>query len=495
MKENYDLTLTKDWHPDRFFIPAHAQQWPETFLMTAKRIGFHVSMWMCCDYDLLYEAERRAVSSGQDVERQGKKQFHPDAAEQDEHFTSDVLMDKITDPKEPWFNHLMKFVDQGISAFKLDGAFCVCEHPDRLWGAGLDVQMTDEQMHNLYPIIYNQQMTVGYSEHTHGLRPLVYTAGGGTGIQQFSATWSGDTGGGTGPLVSLMNHGLSGHSNTTVDMDIFSPAGIHFGFLQPWSQLCSWAYWRHPWYLGDELGPVFTFYTRLRSRLIPYIYSMAHVAANTGMPILRAMPLVFPDDPTSDSQLRQYMLGDAFLVGAFEESFHLPAGKWIDFWTGERYDGEQDFEYQKPAQRGGPLFLREGAIVPLGPAMDYWGQRPLDEIELHVFPAEHSQFVLTEDDGETLDYREGKVSETTHTCMQSGAKVLLEIKRSKSTFADIPQVRNYSIIIYLDRAPVKVVINGEETSATKWDGERKALLVQWNQTAEVNTLSLQITLS
>ncbi len=487
MEKRYDLSLEKNWHPERFALPSWADKGPDTFLSVAARMGFKISMWLCCDYDLLYEAERRvgelALPSS---EEKPEETFHADDFERDKHLNkSGMRMDQVTKPEEAWFEHLKKFVDQGISVFKLDGAYQVCDHPDRRWGAELPGGgMNDEEMHNLYPLLYNQQMTVGFKEHTGGRRPLVYSAGGYSGIQQFSATWTGDTGGGPGPLVGLLNLGMVGHSNTTVDMHVFSAEGIHFGFLQPWSQLNSWAYWRHPWLLGDELGPIFQFYARFRSRLVPYIYSLAHVAAQTGMPILRAMSLMYPEDAKSDSLLAQYMLGDAFLVGTFEKNFHLPAGRWIDFWTGERHDGLKDWEYQPPAGRGGALFLREGAIVPLGKQMDYWGQKLWDEIELHVFPAESSQFSLVEDDGVTLDYLNGIVTQTIYDCTKNDQEVCLKIGCSEGKYPGVPETKKYIILLYLDQSPESVLVNGEVREDVEWDGTRKVLCVEWTQNQE-----------
>lgn len=491
MEEHYDLSLDKKWHPGRFYLPDWAKSGPDTFLSAAKRMGFNISMWLCCDYDLLFEAERRVRKEQTASPSEKLASPHPDDFEKDEHFDAQIRMDKLTRPGEAWFEHLKKFVDQGITAFKLDGAYQVCEHPDRRWGAGMGrMEMCDEQMHNLYPLLYNQQMAVGFKEHTGGRRPMVYSAGGYAGIQQFSATWAGDTGGGPKPLVSLLNLGLSGHSNTTVDMHVFSIEGIHFGFLQPWSQLNSWAYWRHPWLLGDTLGPVFKFYSLFRSRLMPYIYSFAHVAAQTGVPVLRAMPLMFPDDPASDALLAQYMLGDAFLVGAFEKNFHLPPGRWIDFWTGERRNGPMDWEYQIPPERGGPLFLREGAIVPLRQEMDYWNQKPMEKIELHVVPSPSraGRFVLVEDDGVTLDYQNGVVCRTAFSCIEENNTVTLKIGAREGSYKGVPAIRHYTILLYLEEAPTSLRSSEQEPLSTEWDATRKVLKVEWTQTKEGKSL-------
>ena len=454
MEKYYDHTVDKKWHPERFYVPYWGTKGPHTFLGAAERLGFKVSLWLCCNYDLSYEEERRAGNPI--VVRQVRATApNPDDFEQDQHFNP-VWADQITKPEEPWFEHLKKFVDQGVSAFKLDGCTQVDDHPDRCWANG----MSDEEMHNLYPTIYNKQMHLGFKEHT-GRRPMIYTSGGYLGIQQYSATWAGDTGGGPKPLISMLNHALSGHVNTSCDMDVFTPEGIHFGFLQPWAQVCSWAYWRHPWLLGDKLGPIFKYYARLRYRLIPYLYSMAHVAARTGMPIMRPMPLAFPDDPRSDELLSQYMLGDSLLVGAFTEEIHLPQGEWVDFWTGQRYQGPQDLLYTIPEGRGGLLFVRAGAIIPNWPDMDYVGQKPLDALSLHVVPGKNSAFTLYEDDGLTFAWQQGEVARTLITCTTEGPAVTLTIAPREGAYAGMPARRSFEVWLYLDTPPQGVELNGQ----------------------------------
>ncbi|NLB96612.1 MAG: DUF5110 domain-containing protein [Armatimonadetes bacterium] len=471
MEKHYDFSVEKKWHPERFFIPSWSPKGPHTFLSAAGRLGFKMSLWLCCDYDLSYEEERQLQAKSAVQAEAESRAPDADDFEQDEHFAHGrTLMDRMTRPEEPWFEHLKKFVGQGVSAFKMDGALMVNEHPDRKWGNGMD----DEEMHNLYPVLLNKQMSRGFAEHT-GRRPMVYSSGGYAGIQQFSATWAGDTGGGPKPLVSMLNHGLSGHVNTSCDMDVFTPAGIHFGFLQPWSQLCSWAYWRHPWFLGKDLLPIFKWYARLRYRLIPYIYSMAHVAARTGMPIMRAMPLVYPDHPGVDELLQQYLFGDAFLVAAFTNRVSLPAGKWIDFWTGEGHEGPKEMECQVPADRGGPLFIRAGSIIPNWPEMQYVGEQPVDTLSLHVYPHGESEFTLYEDDGVSFGYREGQVAQTRITCRASRDQVELEIAPRVGAYEGMPDERCFDVWLYTESAPASAWING---SAAEWCYDEDARAVR-----------------
>lgn len=433
MSQHYDASVNKQWHPERFYIPPWAQQGPHTFLGAAQRLGFKVSLWECCDYDLTWEAEREAeqVAPPAPVES-APPSFHPDDFEQDQHFGhGPLLADKLTKPEQPWFEHLKKFVDQGAAAFKMDGAYQVNEHPDRRWGNGMD----DEEAHNLYPSLLNQQMATGFEQHT-GRRAMIYSSGGYVGIQRYAATWAGDTGGGPKPLASFLNHGFVGHSNVSCDMDVFNPEGIHFGFLQAWSQVCSWAYWRHPWLLGETLLPIFKHYARLRYRLLPYLYSMAHLAHDTGWPVMRALSLVWPDDPACDERLQQYLLGDSLLVGAFTDTLYLPAGTdWYDWWTGERHAGGQEVKLTIPADRGGPLLVRAGAIVPLWPVLQYIGQRPITEVELHVWPGADGEFTLCEDDGVSLAHDRGEVARTRIVGRQAADGYAVTVEPTVGTFA------------------------------------------------------------
>lgn len=462
METHYDFSVDKQWSTQRFHEPFWMpHQRPGGFTKALENMGFKLSLWLCCDYDLSEHEERRLAGAP------GQEDDTPSAADgryeedviRDPHFTP-VLHDRLTKPGEPWFSHLRKFVDNGARAFKMDGANQVCFHPDRRWFNG----MTDEQMHNLYPLLLAKQMSQGFSEHS-GLRAMIYTAGGYAGVQQYAATWAGDTGGGGKPLVSLLNHGLSGHSNTICDMQVWNAEGIHFGFLQPWSQILCWHQYNQPWFLPTDIYAIFRFYARLRYRLLPYLYSAAHVAARTGMPVMRAMPLVAPDDRRCDDLLYQYMLGESLLTCAFTDTLYVPAGKWVDYWTGESIEGPCDLTYRPPEGRGGPLLVRAGAIIPTWPDVDFVGQMPMRTVGLEVFAGEPSEYTLYEDDGLTSAYLDGQVATTRMRCESSDGLVVLTVEPRVGGYEAMPEERHWDISLHLAAPPQRVLVNGAPVPA------------------------------
>lgn len=457
MSKKYDYSINKQWDTEKFYIPYWSPKGEHTFFGAMDRLGFKLSLWLCCDYDLSFEEERQAAKNAQMKFFENSQGREEDDFEQDVHFEDHRLhMDKITKVDEPWFEHLKKFVDQGAACFKLDGADQVMDHPDRKWGNGMD----DEEMHNLYPIILSKQMSRGFADYT-GRRSMIYSSGGYAGIQRFAANWAGDTGGGPKPLVHMLNHGYSGHVNASCDMDIFTDAGIHFGFFQPWSQLCNWAYWRQPWFLEPERKEMYKFYANLRYRMLPYIYAAAHRAATTGYPIMRAMSMVFPEMPGADDILYQYMFGDDMLTAAFAEEITLPEGRWIDAWTGEWVEGGHTVKAEFPKTVGGPLYLRAGAFIPTCEMGEFIGQKKFGHVELNIYAcAEKRTYQLYEDDGVTEKYLAGEFAVTDMEMEETDGEIIVRIHQRKGGYEGMPEKRTYSVNIMTRSNADEVLVSG-----------------------------------
>jgi len=472
MSKNYDQTTRKTWHPQRFPIPYWAPKGPHTFIGALTRKGFKLSLWLCCDYDLgVYEEQ---LVAGQKDPSAAPKSGTPDGVPEvwhDDRIAKGKAESKAgakqavaPEGSEPWFEHLKLFVDQGAACFKLDGCAQVTEHPKRQWGNG----MSDEEMHNLYPVIYAKQMSRGFEAHAKR-RSMVYSAGGYVGVQQFVATWAGDTGGGAKPLASMLNLGFSGHSNHSCDMDINTAEGIHFGFLQTWAQQNNWDYWYQPWLNHERLIPVFRAYGQLRYKLLPYLYSSAAEAAQTGYPVMRAMPLVCADDPTWDSCMGQYMLGDFLLVSAYSKKIRLPAGTWTDYWSGETFEGPAVLPVKVTDEHGGALLVKSGAIIPTWPSKSHVTKGWNEEVGLLVYPAAASGFTLHEDDGTSLGYRSGQFARTRLTCETKGQSVTLTVGGRNGRYDGMPASRDFSATIRLPARPQTVTLDGESLTNTVWN--------------------------
>ena len=172
------------------------------------------------------------------------------------------------------------------------------------------------------------------------------------------------------------------------------------------------------WSYGRQAEPILEKYLRLRYLLMPYIYSLGYATHQTGAPYMRALFMDFPADPVVADLGDEYMFGPALLVapvteqGATSRSVYLPAGTdWYDYWTNERMHGGQRIQASAPIDTI-PLFVRAGAILPLGAEVENTSQ-PQPIVRLRVYPGADGDFTLYNDDGRTYAYEHGE-SRVTH---------------------------------------------------------------------------------
>jgi alpha-glucosidase (family GH31 glycosyl hydrolase) len=485
MEHHYDQSTSKKWDEDRFYTPGWLpdnQSGVDTFFYTLREMGFRFSLWLCQNYDLLWEEERQA---GEMAKKFNKEYSYEGASILDPHFACPKYMDGLTNKEEPWFKHLEKFVDNGASAFKLDGAFQTNDHPDRLWAG----KYFDDEVHNIYPVIYVKQMQQGFTNHTDGRRAFIYTPCLYAGTQQYAASWAGDTGGGYDTVVAMLNFGLSGHTNVTCDMEVTTKEGIHYGFFAPWCQQLGWRNWHQPWFLREELEDMVRYYGKLRSALFPYIYSMAHKAASSGLPITRALSLMYPDNAEYDYVTNCYMFGDSLLVGVFDMKVTLPEGKWIDYFTGDVYDGGKVIDYKIPEGRGGALMVKAGSVFATMDPVPYLEKADPDKYYVNVYHGADAEFTLVEDDGYTYDYKEGGCAKT-RIAIENSADNAFDVvisqrdgsftgrakregdayKESDPVIKGMGDVTSFEVIIHTGEAK-KVTLNGKAVEFTVADGK------------------------
>ena len=162
---------------------------------------------------------------------------------------------------------------------------------------------------------------------------------------------------------------------------------------------------------NPEVEPICKKYLELRYQLLPYNYTLAREACDTGLPMMRALWLHYPNDPEAVKLGSEYLWGRALLVapvvekGATSRRVYLPRGTWYDWWTGEKLKGERWIE--RPVDLATlPLYARAGAIIPLDPVRQYTGQPVTGATTLHIFAGADGEFRLYDDDGQSLAYRD-----------------------------------------------------------------------------------------
>lgn len=449
MEKRYDFSTKKKWNYKLFSPEGYwdSLSYPKKehfrlFIGRLHGMGFKLGLWLCEEYDLsITEEDEIAAAAG-----------------------------RKTSGKEHWMDHLTKFIDNGVDGFKMDPARTIDEHPTWKYYNGY----SDKEMHNLNQVLLPKQMELMMRRHT-GRRNWHHYTSGYAGTQHWGASTSGDNGGGKTALFDQLNLGMSGHMNTSCDiMSVDSLAqempALHFGVFLPWMQINSWYSLMQPEYFAPKQKRMYIDYIRLRYALLPYIYSTAIEGSQTGMPIVRAMPLEFPDDRNVDDACYQYMFGKNLLVGIFSNSVYLPEGEWTDFWTGEKVMGGTTVTHAYPENRAGLLFVRPGAIIPMQRDMNFVGEYPLDTLIVRVYPDGKSSFTMSDDDGISYDFERGAIARTTFQSSLSDRLLEFEVFPVEGEYKGMYTHRVYQLEACLSRQPRKVFVNGVKTNDFTYEG-------------------------
>lgn len=209
--------------------------------------------------------------------------------------------------------------------------------------------------------------------------------------------------------------------------------------------------------------PIIKKYLELRYRMLPYIYTAARECCETGLPMMRALWLHYPDDPAATARGDQFLWGRDILVspvvekGATTRKLYLPRGKWIDFWTEEVVEGGREIE--RPVDlEATPLHVRAGAIVPLGPVKQYSDEPVEGPLTLVVYPGADGVASVYEDDGRSFDYRKGEWMRMAIAWRDTARTLTLRLARG-SRMLD-PQKRAIEVRIAGSQAVRRVAFEG-----------------------------------
>ncbi len=288
--------------------------------------------------------------------------------------------------------------------------------------------------HNVYGMLMARATREGLQKQFPNKRPFVLTRAAYAGAQRYAASWTGDNESSWEHLrlsISMvLNCGLSGMAFNGPDVGGFVGEAEAELFTR-WMQLGSMLpYFRvhtaygtprqEPWSFGEDYEKIVRRYLELRYQLMPYIYSTFAQCAQEGLPVVRPLFLIDPEDEDLFGINDEFMLGDIVLVapvvepGATQRAVYLPKGVWYEYDTGKLIDGAQSITVKAPLERM-PIYIRAGRVLPMWPVMQYVGERPLEEARLRVY-AGSGETTFYEDAGEGLDYRNGAYRWSYFTC-------------------------------------------------------------------------------
>src|SRR5262249_18554099 len=351
--------------------------------------------------------------------------------------------------------------------------------------------MSVAQTRNLYGLVYPlsiidaiQKRTGGSERITGMVRP------GFAGTQRLGWSTTGDS----VPTYrnfrahtrAMINLTLSGFSNVGQDIggwdrkgpDILYARWFAAGAFHPFM-------WSHgqgdhePYAHGEEVEEAARDFLNLRYQLVPYLYSLHELAHRTGVPMLRSFPLQEPSEPSAHEIDDQFFIGDDLLVAPLfndrgDRKVYLPNGLWYDFFHEQKPEaGGVEIERSSVPLNRLPVYVRAGAVIPLGPQMQYTAEKPVDPLTVHIysFAAEDmttephsSEFELYEDDGRSNDYHNSKFPRPRLRFQQAGSAIRFEMtaESGDGQYWAVP-ARAYPLRFHGVHTPPKgVALDGEE---------------------------------
>jgi alpha-D-xyloside xylohydrolase len=345
---------------------------PRGMLTRLKARGLRVCVWINP-----YIAQRSALF--EEGMRQGFLVTRPngDVWQWDRWQAGMALVDFTNPGARAWYaDKLRALLEMGVDCFKSD--FGERIPTDVVYFDGSD----PERMHNYYSYLYNRTVFELLEKYRGAGDAVVFARSATVGGQRFPVHWGGDSASSFESMAESLRGGLSlaasgfgywshdiGGFEGTPDASIFK-RWIPFGLLSSHSRLHGNESYRVPWAFDDESVDVLRAFTKLKLRLMPYLYDAALTAHEQGLPVMRPMVLEFPDDPACPHLDRQYLLGGSLLVAPVFStdgavSYYVPAGRWTQLRTGAVVEGRR-WVRETHDFGSAPLLVRPNSVIALG---------------------------------------------------------------------------------------------------------------------------------
>ncbi|RUT79061.1 DUF4968 domain-containing protein [Ancylomarina longa] len=451
------------------------------------------------------------VSQDPVVSQDNKKQWKE--ADSLGYFTTDVRTGKSYDMPWPWGGHCgvvdftkpevanwwgnyqQKVIDDGVKGFWTDmgePAWSNEEDIDRLFmkhHLGMH-----KEIHNVYGLTWDKVVTEQFEKHNPNIRIFQMTRSAYAGMQKYTFAWSGDSGNGNDVLNGWANlqqqipialsagmglipfwtsdiSGYCGDISDKEEMGELYARWMQFGIFNPLSRA------HHegnnavePWEFGPEIEQICKKAIEFKYKLFPYIYTCAREAYETGLPIMRAVVLEYPDDKETYHLNNQFLFGKDLMIAPVVESgasivkIYLPKGEWIDFLDGTTiYQGKRWIDYPVSLETI-PVFVKKGSIIPSMPVMQYINEDPNYPLFLDVFPAatnRKASLRVYEDDGISNDYKRDVFAERLIKCksLKNQYEISYQLQVHNSF---IPIKRDLLIRLHSEQKPKEVLLDSKK---------------------------------
>ena len=370
---HFDCFWMKEFHWSDFLWDSRVFPDPEGMLRRIKDKGLNICVWINSYIGQESRLFDEGMEHGYFIRRTDGSVWQWDMWQ-----PGMAIVDFTNPAAYRWFqDRLEVLLDMGVDCFKTDFGERIPTE-DVMYYDGSD----PEKMHNYYTYLYNKCVYELLERKRGKGQAILFARSATVGGQKFPVHWGGDCWsdyesmeeslrGGLSLLMSGFGywaHDIGGFEHTSTP-DVYK-RWVAFGLLSSHSRLHGSTSYRVPWVYDEEAVDVVRFFTRLKAKLMPYLYKTAIDTSRSGVPTMRSMVLEFTGDRNCHYLDKQYMLGDALLVAPIFNNrgmaeYYLPQGTWTDFFTGEEKEGGRWIR-EKHGYLSIPLLVKENSIVVLG---------------------------------------------------------------------------------------------------------------------------------
>lgn len=430
---------------------------------------------------------------------------------------------RVYDPYNPAARDIYwKYLNKGLLSLGLDGWWMDSSEPDHMQFKPSDFDNKTylgsfRKVRNAFPLmtvggVYQHQRSVSSDK-----RVFILTRSAFAGQQRYGAnTWSGDVTSSWNALKNQISAGLNfslcgipywnsdigGFFLSRFPKKLEDPEyrelyvrWLEFGAFCPMMRSHGADAPREIYQFGkkgDKAYDAIEKFINLRYRLLPYVYAASWDVTANQSSMMRALVMDFPKDKDALNINDQYMFGKSFLVSPVTEAMYIKGNKpsyvedfstiktketylpkgaeWYDFWTAQKFPGGTRVTKETPIDII-PLYVKAGSVVPIGPSVQYAGEKKWDDLEIRVYPGANGEFVLYEDENDNYNYEKGSYS--TITFSWDDRKKTLTISDRKGTFPGMLDNRKFNIVVVdtgkgvgentVDKGDKEVIYTGKKT--------------------------------